>query len=97
MTSLGLLARIREDLEEIRDHINTILTRDDLRIIDYELEAMLKTVNLMIEGKIRKPRRKTIIRIRHRIEAIQEELDSLREEVRLLREKLEEMMTGEIR
>jgi len=97
MTSLHKLAQIREDLEEIKDHINVILLRDDLRVIDWELESMLKTVNIMIEGQIKKPSRKRIQRIRDRIEAIQELLDELRQEVIAMREELEYMLTGEMR
>jgi regulator of replication initiation timing len=97
MTSLHKLAQIREDLEEIRDHINTILTRDDLRVIDWELESMLKIVNIMLEGKMKKPSRKKLAAIRDRIEALREELDDIRQEVIAMREDLEEMLTGERR
>jgi chromosome segregation ATPase len=95
MTSLHRLAQIREDLEEIRDNIQAILQRDDLRVIDWDLEDMLKIVNIMLEGKIGKPNRKKLITIRDRIEALREYLDDLRQEITNMREDLREMMEGE--
>jgi len=95
MTSLQKLAKIREDLEEIRDNIQAILQRDDLRIIDWELEDMLKMVNIMLEGKIRKPNKKRLAEIRDRIEALREELDDIRQEVVNISEELKAMLEGE--
>jgi archaellum component FlaC len=95
MTNLHRLAQIREDLEEIRDNIQAILQRDDLRIIDWELEDMLKMVNIMLEGKIGKPNRKVLIRIRDRIEALREELDDIRQEVTTMSEELKALMEEE--
>jgi chromosome segregation ATPase len=95
MTSLHKLAQIREDLEEIRDNINTILQRDDLRVIDWELEDMLKMVNIMLELKLGKPNKKRLAEIRDRIEAIQEQLDELRQEIVNMKEDLKEMLEGD--
>ena len=95
MTSLHRLAQIREDLEEIRDNIKAILTRDDLRVINWELEDMLKIVNLMLELKLGKPNRKKLIAIRDQIEAIREYLDDLREEIVNMKEDLKEMLEGD--
>jgi chromosome segregation ATPase len=95
MTNLHRLAQIREDLEEIRDNIQAILQRDDLRIIDWELEDMLKMVNIMLEGKIGKPNKKRLAEIRDRIEALREDLDDLRQEIINMKEELREMLEGE--
>ena len=95
MTSLHRLAQIREDLEEIRDNIKAILTRDDLRVINWELEDMLKIVNLMLELKLGKPNRKKLIAIRDQIEAIREYLDDLREEIVNMKEDLKQMLEGD--
>jgi ElaB/YqjD/DUF883 family membrane-anchored ribosome-binding protein len=95
MTSLTNLLRIREELEEIKSNIEAILTRDDLRVIDWELESMLKTVNIMLEGKIGKPSRKKLAAIRDRIEALREELDDIRQEVVNMSEELKAMLEGE--
>jgi chromosome segregation ATPase len=95
VTSLHKLAQIREDLEEIRHHINVILTRDDLRVIDWELESMLKIVNIMLEGKIGKPNRKKLAAIRDKIEAIRDELDELRQEITNMSQELKTMLEGE--
>ena len=95
MTSLQKLAQIREDLEEIRDNIKDILTKDNLRVIDWELEDMLKIVNLMLEMKLGKPNRKKLIAIRNRIEAIREYLDNLREDIVNMKEDLKEMLESD--
>jgi hypothetical protein len=88
-------AQIREDLEEIRDHIQAILTRDDLRVIDWELENMLKIVNMMLENMAGKPNRRKLARIRDRVEALREQLDDIREEVVNMSEELKAMLEGE--
>jgi len=95
MVSPQRLAQIREDLEEIKANIEAILTRDDLRVINWELEDMLKIVNLMLELKLGKPNRKKLIAIRDQIEAIREYLDDLREEIVNMKEDLKEMLEGD--
>jgi chromosome segregation ATPase len=95
MTNLHRLAQIREDLEEIRDNIQAILQRDDLRVIDWELENMLKIVNIMLEGKIERPNKKRLAEIRDRIEALREDLDEIRQEIINMKEELREMLEGE--
>ena len=95
MTSLHRLAQIREDLEEIKANIEAILTRDDLRVINWELEDMLKIVNLMLELKLGKPNRKRLAYIRDQMEAIREYLDDLREEISNMKEDLKQMLEGD--
>ena len=95
MTSLHRLAQIREDLEEIKANIEAILTRDDLRVINWELEDMLKIVNIMLELKLGKPNRKKLIGIRDQIEAIREYLDDLREEIVNMKEELKQMLEAD--
>jgi hypothetical protein len=95
MTSLQRQDQIRECLEEIRDNIKAILTRDDLRVIDWDLEDMLKMVNIMLEVRMGRPNRRKLITIRDRIEAIREYLDDLRQEITNMREDLREMMEGD--
>jgi ElaB/YqjD/DUF883 family membrane-anchored ribosome-binding protein len=98
MTDLQTLAKIREDLEEIRDNIQAILQRDDLRVIDWELESMLKIVNILIEGrldKIGKRERRVLIRIRDKIEALREDLDDIRQQVVDMTQELKAMLEGD--
>lgn len=95
MTSLHKQAQIRECLEEIKSNIEAILHRDDLRVIDWELEDMLKIVNLMLELKLGKPNRKRLAEIRDRIEALREDLDDLRQEIVNMKEELKAMLEGD--
>jgi cell division protein ZapA (FtsZ GTPase activity inhibitor) len=95
MDSLHRLAEVREDLEEIRDNIKAILEKDELRVIDWDLEDILKMVNLMLELRQGKPNRRKIRRIRDWVEALREYMDDLREEITNIKEDLKEMLEAD--
>jgi len=76
--------------------LQAIMLRDDLRTIDWELENMLKRVNMMLDNKTAEYNSMRIRRIRDKLEFLNEQLDTIRQDVVNMSEDLREMLEGDL-